>query len=43
MALKLISDNGRQPTSCSFMKDMKTLGIKEIFTSYDNPKDNADT
>ncbi len=25
------------------MKDMATLGIKQIFTSYDNPKGNADT
>lgn len=41
--LKLISDNGAQPTSISFMKDMATLGIKQIFTSYDNPKGNADT
>lgn len=41
--LKLISDNGSQPTSCSFMNDMKILGIDQIFTSYDNPKGNADT
>lgn len=41
--LKLISDNGSQPTSTSFMKDMTTLGIEQIFTSYDNPKGNADT
>ena len=39
----LISDNGSQPTSISFMKDMATLGIKQIFTSYNNPKGNADT
>lgn len=25
------------------MKDMATLGIEQIFTSYDNPKGNADT
>jgi len=31
--LKLISDNGSQPTSTSFMKDMTTLGIEQIFTS----------
>ena len=42
-ALKLISDNGSQPTSLSFMRDMKTLEIEQIFTSYDNPKGNADT
>ena len=41
--LKLISDNGSQPTSTSFMRDMVTLGIEQIFTSYDNPKGNADT
>jgi putative transposase len=41
--LKLISDNGSQPTSVSFMEDTATLGIKQIFTSYDNPKGNAET
>lgn len=41
--LKLISDNGSQPTSVSFMRDMATLGIEQIFTSYDDPKGNADT
>ena len=41
--LKLISDNGSQPTATSFMRDMATLGIEQIFTSYDNPKGNADT
>ena len=41
--LKLISDNGSQPTSTSFMKDMAILGIEQIFTTYDNPKGNADT
>ena len=41
--LKLVSDNGSQPTSCSFMQDMATLGVEQIFTSYNNPKGNADT
>ena len=41
--LKLISDNGSQPTATSFMRDMAILGIEQIFTSYDNPKGNADT
>ena len=41
--LKLVSDNGSQPTSTSFMRDMKVLGIEQIFTSYDNPKGNAET
>jgi putative transposase len=41
--LKLISDNGSQPTSLSFMKACSNLGIHQIFTSYNNPKGNADT
>ncbi len=41
--LWLISDNGCQPTSTRFMKDCSTLNIKQIFTSYNNPKGNADT
>jgi len=41
--LKLISDNGSQPTSLSFMKTCSNLNIKQIFTSYNNPKGNADT
>ena len=36
--LKLVSDNGSQPTSCSFMQDMSTLGIEQIFTSYKDPQ-----
>lgn len=41
--LKPISDNGSQPTSTSFVRDTATLKIEQIFTSYDNPKGNADT
>jgi transposase InsO family protein len=41
--LGLISDNGSQPTSVSFMRDTALLGINQIFCSYDNPKGNADT
>jgi putative transposase len=41
--LKLISDNGSQPTSLSFMKETKLLDIQQIFTSYNNPKGDADT
>jgi len=41
--LKLISDNGSQPTSLSFMKACSNLDIKQVFTSYNNPKGNADT
>lgn len=41
--LKLVSDNGSQPTSVSFMASCGLMGIKQIFTSYNNPKGNADT
>lgn len=41
--LKLISDNGSQPTSTKFMKEVSFLGIKQIFTTWNNPKGNADT
>ena len=39
----LVSDNGCQPTSKSFAKACKGLGIGQIFTAYNNPKGNADT
>lgn len=41
--LKLVTDNGCQPTSTSFLKDCSVLGITQIFTSYNNPRGNADT
>ena len=41
--LFLVSDNGCQPTSISYMKACSDLGIKQIFTSWSNPKGNADT
>jgi putative transposase len=41
--LCLMSDNGSQPTSVSFMKSCRDLGIHQAFTSYNNPKGNADT
>ena len=41
--LKLISDNGCQPTATSFQDKCTALGIEQIFTSYNNPKGNADT
>jgi len=40
---KLVSDNGSQPTSETFMKECAALKIEQIFTSYNNPKGNADT
>ena len=41
--LNLMSDNGSQPTSHSFMETCAGLGIKQAFTAYNNPKGNADT
>ncbi len=41
--LSLMSDNGCQPTSVTFLKTCATLGITQAFTSYNNPKGNADT
>lgn len=41
--VQLISDNGSQPTSRRYMAECKTLGIEQIFITYDNPKGNADT
>ncbi len=41
--LNLMSDNGSQPTSRSFMETCSGLGIKQAFTAYNNPKGNADT
>jgi len=41
--LSLMSDNGSQPTSLAFIETCSTLGIHQAFTSYSNPKGNADT
>jgi putative transposase len=41
--LHLMSDNGCQPTAATFMATCATLGITHAFTSYNNPKGNADT
>jgi putative transposase len=41
--LHLMSDNGSQPTSERFMKACSVLGVHQAFTSYNNPKGNADT
>ena len=37
-----MSDNGCQPTETVFMRGCETLGITQAFTSYNNPKGNAD-
>ena len=42
-SLNLMSDNGSQPTSVSFMRTCRELEINQAFTSYNNPKGNADT
>jgi transposase InsO family protein len=41
--LSLMSDNGSQPTSVAFMKACREMNINQAFTSYGNPKGNADT
>jgi len=41
--LWLMSDNGSQATSLSFMKACSILEVEQAFTSYNNPKGNADT
>jgi putative transposase len=41
--LSLMCDNGCQPTSAAFMKACSTLGVRQAFTSDNNPKGNADT
>jgi len=41
--LFLVSDNGSQPTSETFMRACSVMEIKQIFASYNNPKGNADT
>ena len=41
--LRLMSDNGCQPTSVRFMSECGILGVEQVFTSYNNPKGNADT
>ena len=43
VGLKLVSDNGCQPSSIAFQKACKLLGVEQIYTSYNNPKGNADT
>ena len=41
--IHLMSDNGSQPTSKRYEKELETLGIIHVTTSYNNPKGNADT
>jgi len=41
--LHLMNDNGCQPTSEYFMRYCSLTNIEQAFTSYNNPKGNADT
>ena len=41
--ISLMSDNGSQPTSKRYEKELETLGIHHVTTSYNNRKGNADT
>jgi putative transposase len=41
--VSLMSDNGGQPTSTTFMQACATLEIHQTFTRDNNPKGNADT
>jgi transposase InsO family protein len=41
--LHLMSDNGTQPTSVAFIETCTNLKIEQAFTSYNNPKGNANT
>jgi putative transposase len=42
-AWSLMSDHGCQSTSIAFMEACSTMEIHQAFTSYQNPKDDADT
>lgn len=41
--LHVVSDNGCQPTSQRYMRECAALGIDQIFTTWSNPRGNADT
>jgi len=41
--LKLMTDDGSQPTSLSIMKACSNLEVHQVFTSYNNLRGNADT
>ena len=41
--LSLMADDGCQPTAVAFMQACRAMGITQAFTSYNNPKGNADT
>ena len=41
--LRLVTDNGCQPTSIAFQDYCALTGIEQIYTSYNNPRGNAET
>lgn len=41
--LKLVSDNGCQPTSIAFQDYCARTEVEQIYTSYNNPRGNGDT
>lgn len=41
--LNLVSDNGCQPTSLAFIRYCSETDVNHIFTSFCNPKGNAET
>jgi putative transposase len=41
--LKLVSDNGCQPNSGAYMRYCLEVDVEQIYTSYNNPKGNAET
>ena len=43
LGLRLISDNGCQPTSIAYQDYCGHTGIEQIYTSYNNPRGNGDT
>jgi transposase InsO family protein len=43
MGLHLVTDNGCQPTSIAYQDYCGQTGIEQIYTSYNNPRGNAET
>jgi len=42
-SLYLMADNGCQPTALAFMRACAAMGVRQAFTSYNNPKGTANT
>ena len=41
--LSLVTDNGCQPTSKKFKSECNSINVNQVYTSFNNPKGNADT